>query len=746
MKMLALFFFPLLDFAMIKLSQALHFELYHVLLGFGLIELAQALYLDMNLSLVAIWVASFIRFGFLVASAHLILHRITKKPSSWLNSKMIVKNVGVLCFLPPLYVSVTSVLGFPATEVQCRSWSLTVIVMTYVIAVLVYFIWEHFLPFQGHSEINKLWESVKQLLSFVRPDLWRLIMSCFFLFLTTLGEMAIPYYTGRMTDWIANKDDPSAFFNAVMTMSLLTIGSAVTAFICYYLYSVNMCKIQGRMQRQAFKSVMYQEVAFFDRSHTGDVTSHISTDTNTVTEALSQELNSALWNSLRAVFLFAFMLGLSSKLSVFTLIGLPIIIAISALSAKCHQKLAAEVQDSLAKANDVATETFSSIKTVRSFANEDGEAERYSKKLQDVYQLKNKEASVFGGHMCISNLTGLAMKVSVLYYGGRLVTHGDVSSGDLVAFILYELQFAQAMQALFSVYPSVWKAIGASEKIFDYMDKTPKVSRPGTLAPETLTGHIEFKNVSFSYPNRMDTPVLKNISFELKPGEITALVGPSGGGKSTCVYLLERFYEPVSGEILLDGRPVNEYEHKYFHRKMALVSQEPQLFARSVEENIAYGLKKTSSDDIILASKQANAHTFISALKDQYQTDAGDKGGQLSGGQKQRIAIARALLRDPKILILDDATSSLDTESEHMVQKALYNGKQKQTILVIAHRLSTVEMVDKIIVLDKGEVVEHGTHRALLEKKGKYFQLVQIQHGAFENSEIVEPYALRTES
>ncbi|XP_043938086.1 ABC-type oligopeptide transporter ABCB9-like [Protopterus annectens] len=429
-----------------------------------------------------------------------------------------------------------------------------------------------------------------------------------------------------------------------------------------------------------------------------DITSRITTDTNTMSEALSERLSLLMWYFMRSAFLLAFMFGLSWNLSVFTIIGLPIIMVIPELSGKfyqiCNRNLAKEVQEFLAKANDVAVETFSSIKTVQSFANEDGEAERYSKKLQETYKLNKKEAVAYVGFMWTNSLSSLALKVSILYYGGRLVSHGDVSSGDLVAFDLYEMQLSYAVEALLLVYPNVKKAVGASEKIFEYMDRTPKISRIGTLAPESLTGHIEFNNVSFSYPNRLDTVVLKKIYFELKPGEITALVGPSGGGKSTCVFLLERFYDPVSGEILLDGTPVDEYEHKYFHSKVVLVSQEPVLFARSVEENIAYGLEKTS-EDAIVAAKQANAHAFTSTLKDGYET----------GGKK----------------------------------KALYNGEQKKNILVIAHCLSTVKVANKIIVVDKGEIVEQGTHEQLLEKKGKYFQLVEKQFQGYEkNSENTE--------
>ncbi|MGH0151783.1 UNVERIFIED_CONTAM: hypothetical protein FKN15_025008, partial [Acipenser sinensis] len=344
----------------------------------------------------------------------------------------------------------------------------------------------------------------------------------------------------------------------------------------------------------------------------GDITSRITTDTNTMSESLSEKLSLLMWYFMRVLCLFGSMLRLSWKLSLFTAIGLPIIWVIPELTGKFYQKLSVRVQESLAKANAVAMETFSSMKTVRSFANEEGEAQRYRDKLEETYRLNKIEAAAYAASSWTNSLSSLALKVSILYYGGMLVTSGDVSSGDLVSFVLYELQFSSAVE-------------------------------------------------------------------------------------------------------------------------VALVSQEPVLFARSVQENISYGVEQKSEEEVQRAAKRAIAHDFITELQEGYGTDAGEKGGQLSGGQKQRVAIARALLRDPRILILDDATSSLDTETEHLVQSAVLNG-HRCSVLLISHRLSSLERADRIIVLQGGEVVEQGSHSDLLQRGGVYQSLLEKQSRGFDRN------------
>uniref|UniRef100_A0A8C1TG74 Transporter 1, ATP-binding cassette, sub-family B (MDR/TAP) n=1 Tax=Cyprinus carpio TaxID=7962 RepID=A0A8C1TG74_CYPCA len=549
-----------------------------------------------------------------------------------------------------------------------------------------------------------------------------------------LREMAIPHYTGKMTDWIMNEDEPEAFNHAITVMTLMTIMSAVCEFVCDLIYNITMSRIHTSIQGLVFQSVLKQEIGFFDKASTGDIVSRITTDTNTMSESLSEKLSLLMWYFMRVIFLFGSMLLLSTRLSIFTALGLPIIWIIPEFSGRFYQKLSVQVQESLAKANDVATETFSSMKTVRSFANEDGETERYRKCLEDTYALNKVEAAAYAASTWTNSMSSLALKVSILYYGGRLVTGSDVSSGDLVSFVLYELQFTSAVEVLMSYWPHVKKAVGASEKIFEYVDRKPDTPPDGSLAPQTLKGHVQFKNITFAYPKRPDTDVLKNISFELKPGQITALVGPSGSGKSTIVSLLERFYQPKkSGEILLDQNPLVKYKDQYLHEKISVVSQEPVLFARSVRENIKYGKENASDEEMRAAAKLANADDFIDSLPKGYDTDAGEKGGQVSGGQKQRIAIARALIQKPQILVLDDATSSLDTESEHRVRGTLivYSALKELkscTVLLISHRLSGVENADHIIFLREGEVAEEGNDEELRAKNGLYAEFVKQQN------------------
>ncbi|XP_034647071.1 ATP-binding cassette sub-family B member 9 isoform X2 [Trachemys scripta elegans] len=464
----------------------------------------------------------------------------------------------------------------------------------------------------------------------------------------------------------------------------LSAISSFAAGIRGGLFTLVFARLNIRLRNCLFKSLVAQETSFFDENRTGDIISRLTSDTTIVSDLVSQNINIFLRNVVKATGVIVFMFSLSWQLSLVTFMGFPIIMLVSDLYGKYYKKLSKEVQNALAKANNTAEETISAMKTVRSFASEDMEANVYWEKLQQVYKLNRKEALAYTYYVWSSGSVG-------------------------------------------SVYSGLMQGVGAAEKVFEFIDRKPTMVNDGTLAPDHVEGKVEFRNVTFSYATRSATQVLQNVSFTLYPGKVTALVGPSGSGKSSCVNILENFYPLQDGQVLLDGQPINMYDHKYLHSVISLVSQEPVLFARSIAENISYGLTSVSFESVVQAAQKANAHAFITELQDGYNTEAGEKGAQLSGGQKQRVAIARALIRAPPVLILDEATSALDAESEHTIQQAIYGDLQNHAVLVIAHRLSTVEKAHNIIVLDKGRVVQQGMHKELMEEGGLYSKLVQRQ-------------------
>lgn len=663
----------------------------------------------------------------------------------WVRSFEGLQSLGVLCFHFPVYTTLLWQLGQSSVGELWGWHSWERVLQGYAVTAVAWLYWSRYISsFVTRAPSEKKEkkpgpdsrESLKRLMGYMMPYTWRFIVVLALVVLSSYGEMAIPQYTGRMADWIINEEAPDAFSQAITIMTLLTFASAVFEFMCDLTYNVTMSLIHTSVQGAVFQAVLKQEIAFFDATSTGELVSRITTDTNEMSEALSEKLSLLMWYTARFGFLLYFMVSQSWKMTLLTCMGLPIIWVIPELTGHFHQTIAAKVQDSLAKANQVATETFSNMKTVRSFANEDGETEKYRRRLDETYALNKKEAVAYAASTWANSMTTLALKVCILYYGGTLVTRGAVSSGDLVSFVLYELQFASAVEAVMRYYPEVKKAIGASEKIFEYLDREPKIPPPGNLAPENFKGHVQFKSVQFSYSGKTDdnSLILKDVSLEVKPGRITALVGLNRSGKTTCVKLLERFYQPQSGEILLDGKPLQHYKDQYLHEKIAVVSQDCVLFARSVRENIKYGCEGASDEDMYRAAEQASAHKFITGLSKGYDTDAGEKGGQVSGGQKQRIAIARALIRKPKILILDNATSDLDTENEYQVREALAKLAETCSVLMISNKMSVAKSASHIIVLNNGTVEEEGSHDALMEKGGLYAEMVKKQEEGFKRS------------
>uniref|UniRef100_A0A2K5DPG2 ABC-type oligopeptide transporter ABCB9 n=1 Tax=Aotus nancymaae TaxID=37293 RepID=A0A2K5DPG2_AOTNA len=526
--------------------------------------------------------------------------------------------------------------------------------------------------------------TLQKLLSYTKPDVAFLVAASFFLIVAALGETFLPYYTGRAIDGIVIQKSMDQFSTAVIVVCLLAIGSSFAAGIRGGIFTLIFARLNIRLRNCLFRSLVSQETSFFDENRTGDLISRLTSDTTMVSDLVSQNINIFLRNTVKVTGVVVFMFSLSWQLSLVTFMGFPIIMVVSNIYGKYYKRLSKEVQNALARASNTAEETISAMKTVRSFANEEEEAEVYLRKLQQVYKLNRKEAAAY------------------MYY-----VWGSGSVG--------------------SVYSGLMQGVGAAEKVFEFIDRQPTMVHDGSLAPEHLEGRVDFENVTFTYRTRPHTQVLQNVSFSLSPGKVTALVGPSGSGKSSCVNILENFYPLEGGRVLLDGKPIGAYDHKYLHRVISLVSQEPVLFARSITDNISYGLPTVPFEMVVEAAQKANAHGFIMELQDGYSTETGEKGAQLSGGQKQRVAMARALVRNPPVLILDEATSALDAESEYLIQQAIHGNLQKHTVLIIAHRLSTVEHAHLIVVLDKGRVVQQGTHQQLLAQGGLYAKLVQRQ-------------------
>ncbi|XP_049509441.1 antigen peptide transporter 1 [Panthera uncia] len=575
--------------------------------------------------------------------------------------------------------------------------------------------------------------AVRRLVGCLGSEIRRVPLLLVLCVLSCLGEMAMPFFTGRLVDFILQDGTASGFMRYITLMSILTTASAVLEFVGDGIYNSTMGRVHSQFQGEVFQAVLRQETEFFQKNQTGAITSRVTEDTSTLSESLSEKLSLSLWYLVRGLCLLGLMLWGSLSLTMVTLVVLPLLFLMPKTLGKWYQALAAQVQESLAESSQVAIEVLSAMPTVRSFANEEGEAQKFRQKLQDMKTLHQKEALAYAVNLWTINLSEMLLKVGILYIGGRLVTSGAVSNGDLVTFILYQIQFTEVVQVLLSTYPKVQKAVGSSEKIFEYLDRIPRCPASGVLTSVNLKGCVQFQDVSFAYPNRPDVPVLQGLTFTLHPGQVMALVGPNGSGKSTVAALLQNLYQPTTGQLLLDGKPLPQYEHRYLHTRVAAVGQEPQLFGRSFRENIAYGLvQKPTMEEVIAAAMESGAHSFISELPQGYNTEVGEAGSQLSGGQRQAVALARALIRKPRVLILDDATSALDANSQLRVEQLLYKSPERgsRSVLLITQCLSLVEQADQILFLEGGTICEAGTHQQLMERNGRYWDMMQAADGS----------------
>nr|XP_032812059.1 ABC transporter B family member 1-like isoform X1 [Petromyzon marinus] len=544
-------------------------------------------------------------------------------------------------------------------------------------------------------------------------------------------QMVSPVFFGKVID--AARNSMNELNEAIFILFGIYVGGALCSFVRSYLFTFAGQRMVARLRTRLFEAVMAQEVAFFDENRTGEITNRLSNDTQVIQNAVTVNISMLVRYAVQILGSLVVMFVLSPALCGVLIASVPFVAIGAVQYGNFVKRLRKNFQDELASAGSTAEEAVSSVRTVRAFCGEGRMSAQYDSDVQRSFNIGRKIALAEGAFSGLVGTVAQGAVVLVLWYGGKLVyenLHGQtgISVGTLTAFMLYTLNVAMGFALLASLYGDFMQAVGASQRVFELLDRQPRIPNTGGRAPPSvrMDGRVSFNDIHFCYPSRPDTPVLQGVSFSVEPGTVVALVGPSGGGKSTIVALLQRFYDPSAGSIIFGGTDLRELDPQWFRQTMAVVSQEPVLFATTIHKNISYG-REATFEEVVEAAKQANAHDFILSFEEGYETLVGERGVRLSGGQKQRIAIARALIMNPVLLLLDEATSALDAESEHLVQEAIDRAMQDRTVLVIAHRLSTVRSASQVVVVDKGQIVERGTHDALLAHQGGVYRRLVLR-------------------
>ena len=539
-------------------------------------------------------------------------------------------------------------------------------------------------------------------------------------------NLVLPLIVRNMINAVVILKDSQILDGLAWDLFFIIILQAVFAVTHNYVFGFVGHRMTTDFRIEFFSHIQSLSLRFFQERRVGEILSRMNNDISVIQNALVSIPVALLRQSITLIGAMAIILYLNWKLTGLILLILPPLMIFARVFGKRLRLFSEKLQDQVAQAVVVLEEVASSIKIVKSFTRENYERERFKKEIETAFERavdKLKISSFFGPF-----ILGLTFMVSavLIWYGGYQVMSGVTTPGELAAFFLYALIVAGPIGTFVRLYTQIQEASGAIRRVYEILDTAPAIDNPeNPIFLENITGRIQFENVSFGY--RQEFEILHNISFDVRPGQTVALVGPSGAGKSTVIKLLHRFFDASQGSIRLDEHDIRSLDRKSFLNQIALVPQETLLFGGTVKENILYGKLDATDQELEDAAKKANAHDFIVDLENGYETIVGEKGAKLSGGERQRIAIARAILKNPKILVLDEATSSLDNCSEALIQEAVEKLMEGRTTFIVAHRLSTIHKADQIIVLEKGRVVETGQHEELMNNKNLYYNLYKLK-------------------
>jgi subfamily B ATP-binding cassette protein MsbA len=571
-----------------------------------------------------------------------------------------------------------------------------------------------------------LWKSLGEIMLLGRPYWGRLALGLLLTSLSMAVWLTIPLGLKQLLDAVFSEGDRDLLdLMAIGMLTLFVIQSALS-FGSHYLVEWVGERVVVDFRKRIYTHLHRLGLAFFSDQRLGELTSRLTNDVGAIRTAAVEALMEILRQGFFMLGSVSVMVWLNWRLSLVIFLAVPGVAYGSRKLGMRIRSLSRDVQDRLADSTAISEEALSAIRVVKAFARGGYETTRYDTAVETLFKTARHRTLITAFYSAIIGFLFLFALVVIFWYGGNEVLDGRLTAGDLVAFIFYAFNISRSVMGLSRLYSTLNSAAGATERLFELLDREPEIQDVAdAIELPDLVGRVVFEQVAFSY--RSDVPVLQDISFEVSAGTTVAIVGPSGAGKTTLMHLIPRFHDPISGRVSVDGHDLRNVRVQSLREQVGLVAQDVHLFGTSVRENIRYGRLEATDEDVEAAARAANAHDFICEFPEGYESLVGERGVKLSGGQRQRVSIARAILKDPRILLRDEATSSLDSESEALIQDALERLRKDRTTFIIAHRLSTVQYATQILVLDEGRIVQSGTHDALYSEPGLYRRLCDLQ-------------------